>query len=109
MKKMLVIMGVLVSAFCFSAFTVEMKGESTTFVSLLDEEDEYTKLELSDLPEVVKTGIEKKYPELTIKEVSVAEKDEKKTYKIILTTKDDVETTVFFNEEGEEIVQETKE
>ena len=66
-------------------------------------QDEYTKVEVKDLPEAVAQAIAKSYEGATIKEAYVAEKETGKVYKVILTTKDAQEVTVLLNEKGEEV------
>ena len=51
-------------------------------------QDEYTKVEVKDLPEAVAQAIAKSYEGATIKEAYVAEKETGKVYKVILTTKE---------------------
>ena len=66
-------------------------------------QDEYTKVAVADVPEVVKTAVEKAYAGQTIKEASVAEKDGAKTYKLVIATAEGTESTVTFNDKGEEV------
>ena len=66
-------------------------------------QDEYTKVEVKDLPEAVAQAIAKSYEGATIKEAYVSEKETGKVYKVILTTKDAQEVTVLLNEKGEEV------
>ena len=66
-------------------------------------QDEYTKIEVKDLPEAVTQAITKSYEAATIKEAYVAEKETGKVYKVIITTKDAQEVTVLLNEKGEEV------
>ena len=58
---------------------------------------------MADVPEVVKTAVEKAYAGQTIKEASVAEKDGAKTYKLVIATAEGTESTVTFNDKGEEV------
>ena len=51
----------------------------------------------------MKSAVEKAYEGQTIKEASVAEKDGAKTYKLVIATAEGTESTVTFNDKGEEI------
>lgn len=64
-------------------------------------EMEYQTIDIKELPQAVQDAITAKYPEMTIKEAAVEEKDGVKTYKVTLTDKNGVETVVVFNENGE--------
>lgn len=67
--------------------------------------NEFTPIEVKDLPEAVQEAIAKAYPESTIKEASAEVKEDgaNKHYKVILANKGNTETTVFFEENGKEI------
>lgn len=66
--------------------------------------NEFTPIEVKDIPQSVQDAIAKTYADATIKEAAVEVKAEgTKAYKIVLTDKDNNETTVFFNEDGSEI------
>ena len=66
-------------------------------------QDEYTKIEVKDLPAAVTEALGKAYPESTIKEASVTTKEEGKLYKVVVTQKDGTDVTVVLNEKGEEV------
>ena len=51
----------------------------------------------------MKSAVEKAYEGQTIKEASVEEKDGAKTYKLVIATAEGTESTVTFNDKGEEI------
>lgn len=64
--------------------------------------DEFTPIEVKDLPAAIQEAITKNYAESTIKEAAVETKEDgSKTYKVVLTDKEGTESTVFFNESGE--------
>lgn len=66
--------------------------------------NEFTPIEVKDLPQAVQDAIAKAYPESTIKEASVeAKEDGTKTYKVVLTNKDKTESTVHYAEDGQEV------
>lgn len=101
MKKVLVVMAVMMSVGCMSAMAAETNVD--TVACCQSAQDEYTKVEVADVPEIVKSAVEKAYADQTIKEASVAEKEGVKTYKLVLTSQEGTESTVTFNDKGEEI------
>lgn len=103
MKKVLVAMAVMMGVGSFNAFAAETGVDSVAIVSVQSNQDEYTKIEVKDVPEVVTQAIEKAYAGQTIKEASVTEKEGAKQYKIVLATAEGVESTVIFNDKGEEV------
>lgn len=66
--------------------------------------DEYTKVELKDVPQAVQDAVAKKYAGNSIKEAYVkAHEDGTKVYKLVLVNAEQTESTVHFNEKGEEV------
>ena len=64
--------------------------------------NDFTPIEVKDLPAAVQEAITKNYAESTIKEAAVeANEDGTKTYKVVLTDKEGTESTVLFSENGE--------
>lgn len=64
--------------------------------------NDFTPIEVKDLPAAVQEAITKNYAESTIKEAAVeANEDGTKTYKVVLTDKEGTESTVLFSESGE--------
>ena len=88
---------------CSGAFSQESRNTPVVENQTQAPQDEYTKVEVKDLPEAVAQAIAKSYEGATIKEAYVAEKETGKVYKVILTTKDAQEVTVLLNEKGEEV------
>lgn len=69
--------------------------------------NEYTPVDLKDVPQAIKDAVAKNYANSAIKEAHVkTAEDGTKTYKIILVDAEQTETPVLFSENGEEIVQE---
>lgn len=63
---------------------------------------DFTPIEVKDLPTAIQEVLTKDYAESTIKEASVeAKEDGTKVYKVVLTDKDGNENAVLFNEKGE--------
>lgn len=64
--------------------------------------DDFTPIEVKDLPAAIQDAITKNYAESAIKEAAVETKEDgSKTYKVVLTDKEGTESTVLFNESGE--------
>lgn len=64
--------------------------------------NDFTPIEVKDLPAAVQEAITKNYAESTIKEAAVeANEDGTKTYKVVLTDEEGTESTVLFSESGE--------
>lgn len=71
--------------------------KETPSMYLAQAEVTFTKIETSALPEAVTKGVAKKYEGYTVEEAYKGSDD---TYKIVIK-KDDVKSTVIFNEAGE--------
>ena len=64
--------------------------------------NDFTPIEVKDLPAAVQEAITKNYAEATIKEAAVeVNEDGTKTYKVVLTDEEGTESTVLFSESGE--------
>ena len=102
MKKVLVAVALVLGLGSSVAFAQEVSNTPAVETDT-SSQDEYTKIEVKDLPEAVTQAITKSYEDATIKEAYVAEKETGKVYKVIITTKDAQEVTVLLNEKGEEV------
>ncbi len=66
--------------------------------------NEFTPIEIKDIPEIVQEALAKDYKDFTIKSAAVeANEDGTAVYQIVLTDAEGNETTVNFNEKGEEL------
>ena len=66
--------------------------------------DDYTSIEMKDVPQAIKDTVAKNYEGNAIKEAYVkTAEDGTKTYKIILMDGEETESVVLFNEKGEEV------
>ena len=101
MKKVLVAVACLMSVGSFSAFASETSVDSVMVVSEVAQDD-FVKVEVKDLPEAVTQAVEKAYPDYTVKEAFVAEKEDGKQYKVTLVLEEE-EVTALFKENGEEV------
>lgn len=111
MKKVLVVLAMIMgmgTSFVFAQSLVETPAVEQT---QQDPKDEFTKVEVKDLPQAVVDALGKNYPGATIKEAFIAEKETGKVYKVtLIVTKDDQSTeeiTVPLNEKGELVNQES--
>ena len=76
----------------------------TNDVERIVPKDDYTQIELKHVPQTITDAVVKNYEGNAIKEAYVkTAEDGTKTYKIILIDGDETETTVLFNEKGEEV------
>ena len=82
--------------------TVAFAENLTSGVETVMAVNDFTPIEVKDLPAAVQEAITKNYAESTIKEAAVeANEDGTKTYKVVLTDKEGTESTVLFSESGE--------
>ena len=82
--------------------TVAFAGNLTSGVETVMAVNDFTPIEVKDLPAAVQEAITKNYAESTIKEAAVeANEDGTKTYKVVLTDEEGTESTVLFSESGE--------
>lgn len=101
MKKLFVAVALVMGLGTSVAFAnnfMAMESETLTIVN------DFTPIEVKDLPAAVQEAITKNYAESTVKEASVeAKEDGTKTYKVVLTDKAGTESTVLFSESGEAV------
>lgn len=103
MKKVLVAIALVMGLGSSVAFAQNVENANAVVTTAQAPQDEYTKIEVKDLPAAVTEALGKAYPESTIKEASVTAKEDGKLYKVVVTQKDGKETTVVMNEKGEEV------
>ena len=82
--------------------TVSFAENLTSGVETVMAVNDFTPIEVKDLPAAVTEAIAKNFAESTVKKAAVeAAEDGSKTYQVVLTDKEGAESTVFFNEKGE--------
>ena len=82
--------------------TVAFAGNLTSGVETVMAVNDFTPIEVKDLPAAITEAIAKNFAESIVKEAAVeATEDGSKTYQVVLTDKEGTENTVFFNEKGE--------
>lgn len=98
MKKLFVAVALVMGLGTTVAFAENLTSGVETVMAVND----FTPIEVKDLPAAVQEAITKNYAESTIKEAAVeAKEDGTKTYKVVLTDKEGTESTVLFSESGE--------
>ena len=98
MKKLFVAVALVMGLGTSVAFADNFMVDSVTITMIND----FTPIEVKDLPAAVQEAITKNYAESTIKEAAEeANEDGTKTYKVVLTDKEGTESTVLFSESGE--------
>ena len=98
MKKLFVAVALVMGLGTSVAFADNFMVDSVTITMIND----FTPIEVKDLPAAVQEASTKNYAESTIKEAAVeANEDGTKTYKVVLTDKEGTESTVLFSESGE--------
>ena len=98
MKKVLVAVALVMGLGSSVAFAQNAENANAVVATAQAPQDEYTKIEVKDLPAAVTEALGKAYPESTIKEASVTTKEEGKFYKVVVTQKDGTDVTVVLNE-----------
>lgn len=94
MKKSFVAVALVIGLGTTVAFAENLTSGIETVMAVND----FTPIEVKDLPAAVTEAIAKNFAESTVKE---AAEDGSKTYQVVLTDKEGTESTVFFNEKGE--------
>ena len=99
MKKFFVAVALVMGLGTTVAFAENLTSGVETVMAVND----FTPIEVKDLPAAVTEAIAKNFAESTVKESTVKEaaEDGSKTYQVVLTDKEGAESTVFFNEKGE--------
>ena len=103
MKKLFVAAALVMGLGTSAAFADNFMVDSVTSgVETVMAVNDFTPIEVKDLPAAVQEAITKNYAESTIKEAAVeANEDGTKTYKVVLTDEEGTESTVLFSESGE--------
>ena len=98
MKKVLFAVALVMGLGSSVAFANNMAAD----IEIVATVNEYTPIEVKDLPQAVQDAIKKDYAESTIKEAAVeAAEDGTKTYKVTLVDAAGTESAVLYNEKGE--------
>ena len=99
MKKLFVAVALVMGLETSVAFANNFMVMESAAVTMMND---FTPIEVKDLPAAVQEAIAKDYAESTIKEAAVeAKEDGTKTYKVVLTDKEGTESTILFSESGE--------
>lgn len=100
MKK-IVLMVAVAACVAFASQSVQASAVQTSVENVM--QDDFVKIEVKELPQVVQDAIAKSYEGSTVKEAYVAGTDGAKKYKVVLVDKDQKEQMVVLNEQGEVI------
>lgn len=107
MKKVLVTLAMVMGLGSSVAFAYVVSGTQSVEQTQQNPQDEFTKVEVKDLPQAVMNVLAKDYEGAVIKEAFISEKETGKIYKVVLTiTKENQSTekvTVLLNEKGETV------
>lgn len=108
MKKVLVALAMVMGLGSSVAFAYVVSGTQSVEQTQQNPQDEFTKVEVKDLPQAVMNVLAKDYEGgAVIKEAFISEKETGKIYKVVLTiTKENQSTeevTVLLNEKGETV------
>ena len=105
MKKVLVALAMIMGLGTSVAFAGVSGDTLAVEQTMQTPQDEFTKIDVKDVPAVVINALAKDYEGAALKNAFVAEKETGKVYKVVLTvTKEDQSTedvTVLLNEKGE--------
>ena len=101
MKKLFVAVALVMGMGTSVALTNNTMNASVATVVMADE---YAPIELKDLPQAIQDAVAKNYAGSAIKEAHVkTAEDGTKTYKLVLVNAEQAESTVLFNDKGEEV------
>lgn len=102
MKKVLVLLVAIFSLSSYVTFAQDVKKDSTA-VENKAPQSEFVKMDATQLPPLVMNALAKAHEGASIKEAYVAERETGKVFKVIVTSKEEQETTVLLNEKGEQV------
>lgn len=100
MKK-IVLMVAVVACVAFASQNAQAVAVQASVENVM--QDDFVKIEATDLPQAVQDAIAKSYEGNTVKEAYVAGADGAKKYKVVLVDKEQKEQTVVLNESGEAV------
>mgnify|MGYP003563684132 CR=1 FL=1 len=102
MKKLFVAVALVMGLGTSVAVANTMMNEVEVSVMV----NEFTPVEVKDLPKAVQDAVAKNYEGSSIKEAHAkTAEDGKKTYKLILVDGNQAESIILFNDKGEEVKQ----
>lgn len=101
MKKVLVALAMIMGIGSSVVFAQEVNNQTVTEAQV--PQDEFVKMNPTELPQVVMQTLAKDYENSSVKEAYVKEKDGAKIYKVIIIAQNGQETEVILNEKGEAV------
>jgi len=102
MKKVLVAVAMVLGMGSTTVFAQDVQTAQVVATQQAPQ-DEFVKIEVTELPQTVTDAVAKLGEGTTIKEAFVCTKEDGKVFKLVLTAEDGTETTVLFNEKGEPV------
>ena len=103
MKKVLVALAMVLGTGSSVVFAQEVNTSSAVVAEAQVPQDEFVKMDPTELPQAILLTLAKNYEGSSVKEAYVKVKDEAKIYKIIILTQDGQETETILNEKGEAV------
>lgn len=99
MKKLFVVAALVMGVGTTVSFAAETTGTSIMTTTAVNE---YTPIEVKDLPQDVQAVLAKDYADFTVVSAAVqANEDGTNTYKVTVADQEGVQSEVFFSEKGE--------
>lgn len=100
MKKVLVALAMVLGTGSSVVFAQEVNNSSAVVAEAQVPQDEFVKMDPTELPQAILLTLAKNYEGSSVKEAYVKVKDEAKIYKIIILTQDGQETETILNEKA---------
>ena len=104
MKKVLAALVMVLGTGSSVVFAQEVNNSSAIVAEAQVPQDEFVKIDPTELPQAVMQTLAKDYEGASVKEAYVKETEETTLYKIIIVTQDGQEAETLLNEKGERIV-----
>ena len=103
MKKVLVALAMILGVSSSVAFAQEVSNSTAVVTETQVPQDEFVKMDPTQLPQAVLQTLATKYENSSVKEAYVKEKDGAKIYKVTVIDQDGQEVEVLLNEKGEAV------
>ena len=107
MKKVLAALVMVLGTGSSVVFAQEVNNSSAIVAEAQVPQDEFVKIDPTELPQAVMQTLAKDYEGASVKEAYVKETEETTLYKIIIVTQDGQEAETLLNEKGEIVKEES--
>ena len=102
MKKVLVALAMVMGLGSSVAFAYVVSGTQSVEQTQQNPQDEFTKVEVKDLPQAIQDALTKNFSEYTVKSAAYQEdEDGVKIYQVTVVDEEGTEANIFFTEKGE--------